>query len=335
MMIRRAARLLLVVGVVGVAACAGSAKPARPAKAPQTVLANWRTFARVHGPVDLAGPRSDRSLVLAAAGRLHLMTPSGAITSFASGYRGGGGEPYIALPAPGHRGCSFGKAVYALKLAAPHGVLAVSAGGRVRHVATLAASGLEDGIAFDEAGRFGHRLLVTVTASSRTTVYAINCRGRVSTLTTKAPRVEGGIAVAPASFGAFGGDLIAPDELSGRIYAITPAGRSILIATSDLSHGQDVGVESEVFVPHDRRFRLLLADRRTPGNPHPGDDLILALTSSQLRSVGVRAGDLLLATEGGAKVDEVRCRSNGCSVRHVADGPSIAHAEGHIAILPG
>jgi hypothetical protein len=44
----------------------------------------------------------------------------------------------------------------------------------------------------------------------------------------------------------------------------------------------------------------------------------------------VRAGDLLVATEGGARTDAIRCQTT-CQVRHVADGPAVAHAEGHIA----
>jgi hypothetical protein len=29
----------------------------------------------------------------------------------------------------------------------------------------------------------------------------------------------------------------------------------------------------------------------------------------------------------------VHCGATGCTVRHVADGPAIAHGEGHIAIV--
>jgi hypothetical protein len=50
-------------------------------------------------------------------------------------------------------------------------------------------------------------------------------------------------------------------------------------------------------------------------------------------SLRVRAGDLVVATEGGALTDAVRCGRAGCSVREVAFGPAIAHAEGHIAFV--
>jgi hypothetical protein len=260
-----------------------------------------------------------------------LLRKSGLVQPFAPAYKSPGGEePYIALATGGPRSCSFGTdAVYALKLHPPRGVLAISSSGRVRQLTRLRARGLIDGIAFDRTGAFGRRLLVTIDAGPRTTVDAIDCHGRVTTITTHAPRVEGGIAVAPATFGRFAGDLIAPDEISGRIYAITPGGRSLLVAASGLPHGQDIGVESEAFVPRGAQDALL-ADRLTLGNRHPGDDVLLRLTHAALVSAGARAGDLLVATEGGAQTDAVRCSATRCQVRHVADGPTIAHPEGHI-----
>jgi hypothetical protein len=292
-------------------------------------LAHWIAFTHVSRPLDLAGPRADGSLVLAAAGRLMLVRPGGTIVPYATGYRSPGGEePYIAL-SPG--GCFGVDVAYALRLRGKRGVVSVGPGGAVRRLATLTAPGLIDGIAFDRTGAFAHRLLVTINAGSRTTVDAIDCRGTVTEITASAPRVEGGIAVAPSSFGRFAGDLIAPDETGGRIFAITPAGASELLAPSGLPHGGDVGVESEAFVPNGLHLDAFLADRLTPGNRHPGDDVVLRLTHAALTAAGVRPGDLLVATEGGARTDAVRCGQHGCQVRHVADGPAIAHAEGHIA----
>jgi hypothetical protein len=243
-------------------------------------------------------------------------------------------EPYI-VRSPGQRvadaGCRFAPGgIYALRLNHGDGITEVSAAGHVRRFARLPRRGLEDGIAFDLTGHFGHRLLVTVSASGTTTVYAIDCRGRVRALTRRAPRMEGGIAVAPSTFGRFAGDLIAPDELSGIIYAVTPGGGVQVVARSGLAHGQDVGVESLGFVPA-RFIDALVADRGTPGNPHPGDNLILGLSHAALSGAGVRPGDVLAVTEGGAQTIAVRCGGVGaCTVRHVADGPPIAHIEGHV-----
>jgi hypothetical protein len=322
--------LALVAAGCGSAAGTGGSS-ATPADAP----AHWRAYLHVRRPLDLAGPGSDGSLILAADGRLWRLLPSGRVEPFARAYSSPGGEePYIAMPAPGHIGCSFGAAVYALRLRAPHGVLKISPSGRVRRFAALAAGGLIDGIAFDEAGDFGHRLMVTISAGSHTTLDAVSCHGTVTTITRSAPKVEGGITVAPLGFGRFAGDLIAPDEISGRIYAITPRGTTSVVADSGLPHGQDVGVESETFIPDRKRYSLLVADRLTPRNRHPGDDELLRIGSSALGRAGVRAGALLVTTEGGARTDAITCRAAGCRVRRVADGPAIAHIEGHVAAAP-
>jgi hypothetical protein len=176
---------------------------------------------------------------------------------------------------------------------------------------------------------------VTSTAGTKTSVYALDCRGHVSTITRDAPKVEGGIAVAPPTFGRFAGDLIAPDENSGRVYAIAPDGRAQLVAASGLPHGGDIGVESLGFVPagFGGDWSALVADRLTPGNPHPGDDVVLRLSGTTLASAGVRPGDLLVATEGGARTDAITCTAS-CRIRHVADGPSVAHLEGHLVFAP-
>jgi hypothetical protein len=323
---------VLVVGIVSVG-CGGAVAAQPPPK-----LAHWTPFVHADRPLDLVGPRHDGSFVLAAAGKLWLLAPgSGRVTRFAPAYQSPGGEePYIALPAAGHPGCGFGRdTVYALRLASGHGVVAITPNGPVRMFASLSARGLIDAVAFDETGRFGYRLLVTVEHGAAATVAAIDCRGKVSTITGHAPKVEGGIAVAPATFGRFAGDLIASDENTGRIYAISPAGASALVAQSGLPHGGDTGVESEAFLPAHGRFEALLADRLTPGNRHPGDNAVLRIGSGALFGAGARPGDLLVATEGGARTDAVHCGVTVCTVRHVADGPTIAHPEGHIAISPG
>lgn len=291
-------------------------------------------FEHLTRPLDVVGVAPGAEAFVAAGGRLYTLRPGGALQRFNSSYHSPGGEePYIAVPAAGHRGCSFGRGtVYALRLRPPRGVVAITAH-RVRLFARVPASGLIDGIAFDDAGSFGYRLLVTINRGVHTTVVAIGCRGRVSTITHAAPRVEGGVVVAPRRFGAFGGDVIAPDEKSGSIFAISRTGSSRVLARSGLPAGGDIGVESAGFVPALPKFDLLLADRLTPGNRHPGDDVLLALDSASLAAAGVRSGDLIVATEGGARTVAIRCGARGCAVRRLADGPAVAHAEGHIGYL--
>jgi hypothetical protein len=136
------------------------------------------------------------------------------------------------------------------------------------------------------------------------------------------------MVVAPATFGEFGGDLIAPDEANGLVYAVTPSGQVAILARSGLPAGADIGVESAGFAPA-AAAATYLADRLAPGNRYPGDDAILRISAAALARAGIRAGDLLVATEGGAKTIDVRCAAT-CSVRYVATGPAIAHGEGHV-----
>ena len=341
MRIRARIAVLALAAVVPAACGATQARPARPThvasarhRAEGATLLGWAGRHHVRGVVDLSSPRADGSIVVAAAGRLQLLAPGGQLSPFAPRYAAPPGlEPYVTLSSAqrvSDAGCRFpAESVYALRLNHGDGVTVVDARGRVRRFARLSPRGLENGITFDETGRFGHRLLVTSTASGASTLYAIDCRGRVRVVTRGGPRVEGGIAVAPSTFGRFAGDLIAPGEVAGTIYAVTPAGRWSVVAQSGLPHGQDVGVESEGFVP--AHFTdALVADRRTPRNRHPGDDLILGLSRTALSGAGVRSGDLLVVTEGGAQTIAVRCAARACQVRHVADGPRIAHIEGHV-----
>ena len=293
--------------------------------------------------VDLTGPRRNGQLTVTAAGQLLLFRPGGALSAFArgpNGYRAGAGdEPYIALAPDGRQrgaGCSFGPdAVYALSLGSQPGVVMVDKYGRGRRFADLPTGETPKGIAFDEVGRFGHSLLVTGADHGKTDVFALDCRGRVRTLTRAAPRLEGGIVIAPRSFRRYAGQLIAPDENSGKVIAIDARGVARTIASSGLPTGGDVGIESAGFVPPrlGRAGAAYVADRGVPGNPHPGTDSILMLRATALARLGIAAGDLLIASEGGGKTVAVRCRTT-CTVRHVADGPSVAHVEGHIVFGP-
>ena len=228
-------------------------------------------------------------------------------------------------------GCAFrSDTIYALAPGTHPGLIEVSPNGQARRFANLPA-GLPDGIAFDSTGHFGHKLLVADKSHGATTVLAVDCAGRVATITTHAPVLEGGIAVAPASFGAYGGDLIGPNELTGLIYAIAPDGTAATLAVSGLPHGPDTGVESEGFVPpgFGAADSAYLADRLTRHNKHPGTDNILRLAGAELIKEGARAGDLVVATEASARTILVRCAGS-CTVKYIAAGPAVTHAEGHI-----
>ena len=206
----------------------------------------------------------------------------------------------------------------------------MSPGGRVRRFAAIGGVKTLNGIAFDTVGHFGRRLLVVgLTADGHGALITVDCRGRTRTLTRSAPHLEGGLAVAPATFGAFAGDLIAPDELDGRLLALAPDGSVRDVATLGQPAGGDIGIESLGFVPS-VTADAYLADRLVPGNANPGHDAILRLSASELRAAGVGPGDLLGALEGGGTTIAVHCAAT-CSVSEVATGPAGAHVEGSIS----
>jgi hypothetical protein len=324
---------------VGVALLASSVALAASAAGRPGV---WRPVAKVRGIVDVVGPRADGRLVLATHGGLFVMRPTGSPVPYArgpQGYAGSPGEPYLALGS-GHRvpgaGCAFRRdVVFALDPDATPGVVRIDRSGRSSRFANLPAGALPAGIAMDTVGLFGYRMLVGSFASGTTTLFAFDCRGRARVVASGAPHVEGGLAVAPRTFGRFGGNLIAADEVTGRIYAFGPRGRIRLVAEPRLPAGGDIGTEAVGFVPPKlgRHGAAYLADLGAPGSPTTGSDSLLILAGTALSRANLHPGELIVATEAGAKTLAVRC-ARACTVRRVADGPTVTHAEGHITFVP-
>jgi hypothetical protein len=325
-----------IAATVCIALLASSVAAAAPASG------KWRVVVKVPGIVDVVGPRADGRLVLSTRGGLFVMRPTGSPVPYArgpQGYAGSSGEPYIALgggrQVPG-ASCAFERdVVFALDPGATPGIVRVDQTGLASRFADLPVGAFPSGITIDTVGLFGYRLLVTTFATETTTLYAFDCRGRARVVATGAPHVEGGIAVAPRTFGRFGGKLIAADEVTGRIYAFGPRGGVALVAESGLPAGGDIGTEAVGFVPPNlgRRGAAYLADLGAPGSPTSGSDSLLVLASTGLSRANLHPGELIVATEAGAKTLAVRCVRL-CRVRRVAEGPAVAHAEGHITFVP-
>jgi hypothetical protein len=302
----------------------------------------WGPGKTVAGVFDIDGPRTDGAMIVAGGAALYLMQPDGTIAPFARGPGGyhedKGAEAYLANSTGGtvgSAGCSWAPdETFLLRLHIPIGVERVSAAGdETGSFANLPGVTALNGIAFDTTGDFDHRLLVSAPSKGKTVIFAIDCNGAVKVITRSAPRLEGGLAVAPSSFGPFGGELIGPDELSGKIYAIKANGAVSLVAKPSLPTGQDTGVESVGLVPQgfmSRGGTLYYADRRTPNGKHPGTDSVLKLRSVELAAAGVKEGDLLVATEGGATMVAVRCAPQ-CITIPVIAKPTKSHGEGHLA----
>ena len=299
----------------------------------------WEQWRSVPGVFDLGGPLASGSLLVAGSAAFYTLTPAGDLTPFArgaGGYRDDpGAEAYFAV-SPGQHvasaGCDFTRDdAFVLRLHVPIGVTRVGKSGDETGSFTNVSVPSLNGIAFDSVGSFDHRLLATAPVNGKTELLAIDCTGAVQVITKTAPVVEGGVAVAPTTFGSFGGYLIAPDELSGTIWAISPEGTTSKLVDSGLPKGGDIGVESVAFVPpgFSRGGYLYYSDRKTPNNPHPGTDSVLRLSSADLTAAGVQDGDLLAATEGGASMIDVRCNTS-CHVAMVVGMPTTTHGEGHM-----
>jgi hypothetical protein len=330
--VRRTFAVLAVLLCVGLALAASSSGRKR-------ADVRWASFVRAPGVVDLAGPRADGRFVVATLKGLFLLRRSGSLAPFArgqDGYVAPQGEPYIALGTGRgvpNAGCTFRRdEIYALEPTTNPGVTAIAPNGRARRFFNLPARSFASAIALDTVGRFGHRLLVAAIASNRTTLYALDCRGRSRVLVRGAPKVEGGAAVAPKGFGRLAGRLIAVDELSGRIFAFGPKGGVLRVATPNVPAGSDLGVESLGFVPpgFTRKGVAYLADLGAPGSPTVGTDSVLRLSGGALLNAGVRPDDLLVTTEASGITLTLRC-SRRCTTRKIGRALDATHAEGHIA----
>ena len=301
---------------------------------------------KVPGIVDVAGPRADGQLVLSTSNGLFLLRPGRAAQPFANGpggYTAGGGEPYIAL-ASGSRvwgvaGCSFEPGdVFALDAGSMPGIVRVRPSGQASRFLDFPPGAFPSGIAFDRFGRFGYRLLVTATFEEhaddpvRDRLPRPPVRDR-----TGRPHVEGGIVVAPPSFGRFGGRADR-GRREQRPHLCLRAGtaRWSLVADSGLPAGGDIGVEALGFVPTriGRGTAAYFSDLGAPGSPTQGSDSLLVLRGQDLARASLRGGELLAAMEGGGTTIAVRCEAT-CAVRRVADGLPATHGEGHLTFVAG
>jgi hypothetical protein len=350
-LVRNGLLALLALAVIGGGGAAGmtllsSPRPEASAspKVPVAPVAfTWQQWTPMKSVLDVDGPRRDAKMVVAVNGGLQLVSTKGELSSFAPGYRvDAGSEAYIAV-SPGlsvpPAGCSFGRDdIFALRLGTPLGITRVDGAGNPSNLVSLPGFDTLNAIGFDTVGSFDHRLLVAGPShahQARERVMTVDCKGVAALVTDDAPAFEGGVSVAPRGFGKFGGALVVPDELSGRLLALTPDGKSALIVDPGLAAGLDTGVESAGFVPAGflgAGGHAYLADRGTANNPHPGTDTLLRLDAAQLKAAGVLEGDLLVATEGGGRTVVVHCPASGaCTSRTAGLASAGGHIEGHLA----
>ncbi|MEA2682977.1 MAG: eukaryotic-like serine/threonine-protein kinase [Chloroflexota bacterium] len=328
--------LLVVAAVAAVVLTRPRANTPAPAPVADRV-GRWQQWVHMPSVLDIAGTRSDGRLLVAANGQLQLLGLDGSFGTYSPAYKvDPGPEAYITVShglTMTQPACTFpADNTYALRVGAP-GVTTIDPQGKVGLLAAVPGVDGLNGITFDTVGKFGHSLLVTGGHAGVTVVTAIDCQGKTRVITSQAPTVEGGLEVAPSGFGPYGGQLIAPDEVSGRIMAIGADGSATVVVASGLPTGADIGVESAAFVPTGFMRKggfAYVADRATAKNAHPGTDSVLRISSADLAAAGVKDGDLLVVTEGGSLTIGVRCAST-CTAKEVATGPDVAHGEGHVA----
>jgi hypothetical protein len=276
--------------------------------------------------VDLAGPGGDGSFTVAAAGRLFILSRAGALSPFARGPGGYstalGPEPYVTMAGNDRvvgTQCSFRSSmIFALQPGGRPGIIPIGADVRARRFASPPATVNPTGITLDATGHFRHKLLVTASNRAETTVRTIDCAGEVRDH-QPCPAMEGGIAVAPASFGRYGGDLVAPSVKPAG--ASSPSGQTAQWSRSGYPACRTAATSAS------RAAALCRSDSApaTPpisptGSPRqqdPGTDSILRLPGRELINAGVRPGDLLVATEASARTIVVRCASS-CTARYIA-----------------
>ena len=304
----------------------------------------WDQWLDVPGAVDVDGPRTDGKLVVAGSAALYLLDPKTGLTDFA---RGPGGyredphtEAYIAVSQASHvesAGCDWAPdETYILRLHGPFGVNRVNAtGDESGSFTNIPGVTRLTGITFDTHGAFDNRLLVMgVGAGNKTTVFAVDCNGGVKAIKSGLPLLEGQMAVAPEGFGAFGGQLIIPDE-TGRVLALAANGALSVVVKKPFPGNINPTIGGVGFVPDGFTARGGAAyhiDRLEPGSSFRGRDKLIRLTSEQLAPAGVQDGDLLAVAEDGGAMLAIRCADT-CSAQVIVKGDLVAHVEGHVAFF--
>jgi hypothetical protein len=338
---RRWRRITLAAGLAAVVLLGAGLRDAR---AVSDIHADWQPWAHLTGVYDVFESVPSGGLVAAAHDGLWTIDVHANLSKLARGPSGfalnNNTESYIAVVPRLHvsSGCDFNPGdTFILVTSWPQGLIRVDSSGHASRFVTFNNVDGVGGITVDTTGSFDHRLLVTAAKKDKTVLFAVDCAARVTTITTIGPPVEGGMEVAPRTFGAFAGDLIAPDGVTDRIWAFAPDGSTRLVGQTGFATGTDAGICCVGFLPSgfiEDGGAAYISDRRTPDNVFAGTDTVWRYTSDALALDGVGDGDLLVATEGEGYTARVHCAST-CSVLVLGEAANNSHPEGHIAFIRG
>lgn len=311
--------------------------PARAGDAPTSP--EWERWTAVPGVVDVGGPRADGALTVATADGV-LAVPTHGDTTPSRVDPTGIGSPIAIALSPGldvaGAACRFGAGeVFALDAStSPPAIVQLDATGQAKRFSGLAQFERLTGIAFDATGRFGNRLLVAGRLGERTGIVALDCRGRVSSITEDAPHLDGSIAVAPERFGDFGGALIGVEEESGEVVFVSADATSGVVVATGLPTGPGIGPRSLGFVPEGFNRQggsAYVADIGAGPSSRPASGGLRRLSSQRLAPIGIDDNDLLVAGGVGGPTVVVRCRE-GCRVLPLGGAPG-GEVQGRIAVV--
>ncbi|HTT45671.1 MAG TPA: hypothetical protein VMH38_06610 [Thermoplasmata archaeon] len=153
---------------------------------------------------------------------------------------GGGGAPLPASPVRddglsegsgtghghGHHGCHPQGPGNVLYDVVAGGLYEISNGGSdvtlLATLSTVSQYAVEFGLTYDQVGTFQHDLIVTSDPGGKVWLY--NCTEGTLTLLAAVHSRIGGPAVAPMSFGPYGGDVVIAAKTLGEVLAVAPDG---------------------------------------------------------------------------------------------------------------
>ncbi len=143
-------------------------------------------------------------------------------------------EPYIAVSS-GFGGFPPGK-VYVVVRQKIWQISASGSNAKVfKKIPALSAG--NNGITFDTVGTFGFNMIIT---DRRGPVWTVTSAGVATQIADVLDQIEGP-AVAPSTFGAFGGQLLVASEFSGKVFAIDPVTFAIsTVGSWESAEGVDI-----------------------------------------------------------------------------------------------
>jgi hypothetical protein len=213
----------------------GTSATSVPKTSMGTAAAVPSTFATLGRPVGVAATATGLLVTQAQRSTVKAIDSTGAVTLFATlPTTERSIEPYIAVSS-GLGGFPPGKVYVVVR----QRIWQISANGSnakvFKKIAGLSAG--NNGITFDTVGTFGFNMIIT---DRRGPVWTVTSSGVATQIVDVMAQIEGP-AVAPSTFGNFGGQLLIASEFTGNVLAIDPTTFTIsTVGSWDSAEGVDM-----------------------------------------------------------------------------------------------